>query len=77
MKKLVIKKTVKAVVKKEVKKIKKIITSLMLSTLGKNINYKFEVLAKQVKAQFPKSKWDSTHFAWYKSHIKAGDYKGR
>ena len=81
---LIIKKKVvakKPEVKKAAKKVvrdarKNSISELMRQTLGKNINYPYAKLKTMVKARFPKSKWDETHYAWYKSRIAAGKLKG-
>lgn len=32
----------------------------------------YEKLTSLVKANFPNRKWQKTHYAWYKSHIKTG-----
>ena len=33
----------------------------------------YEKLTSLVKQHFPASKWQKTHYAWYKSKIKTGD----
>lgn len=71
----------KLAIKKETKKVvedarKNTISEIMRQTLGKDINYPYAKLKTMVKAKFPKSKWDETHFAWYKSRITAGKLKG-
>jgi hypothetical protein len=76
-KKVIAKKTVKKAAKKVTRDARKnSISELMRQTLGKNINYPYAKLKAMVKARFPKSKWDETHYAWYKSRIAAGKLKG-
>jgi hypothetical protein len=52
------------------------ISELMRQTLGKDINYPYAKLKAMVKSKFPKSRWDESHFSWYKSRINAGKLKG-
>ncbi len=71
----------KLAIKKETKKVieaarRNSISELMRQTLGKDINYPYNRLKTMVKSKFPKSKWDESHFSWYKSRITAGKLKG-
>jgi hypothetical protein len=77
MAKLVMKKAVaKKAEKKATTGTKKTVANLMRETLGKDIDFSFQKLQTLVKKQFPKSKWDEKHYAWYKSRIAANKLKG-
>ncbi len=52
--------------------IKKSIGQLVVSRLKKNPNYSYDKLTAEVKKLKPKSKWQESHYSWYKSALKAG-----
>ena len=39
-------------------------------------NVDYDALTKEVKKHFPGSKWQKTHWAWYKNQITRGHFKG-
>ncbi len=51
------------------------ISQLVIFELSKNPELSYDKLTEKVKALKPKSKWQKTHYAWYKSAIKAGRVK--
>ncbi len=52
------------------------IADLVRARLGKNISYPYSRLRAEVKKLNPRSKFDETHYAWYKSRIANGKLKG-
>lgn len=52
--------------------IKDLVFDAVHKTLGK-VNY--DSITALVKAEFPKSKWQKTHWAWYCTQIRKGRYK--
>lgn len=52
----------------------KTIKELVIETCkqGKGVFPSYETLTELVKRHFPKSKWQKTHYAWYKSKITTG-----
>lgn len=52
--------------------IKDLVFDIIHQTKGK-VDY--ETMTKHVLDNFPKSKWKTTHWAWYKSQIKSGRFK--
>lgn len=55
-----------------VKTIKQVVFDIISRTKGK---VDFETITSQVMKISPKSKWDKTHWSWYRSQIKSGKYK--
>ena len=55
------------------KTIKDLVFDILPKTNGK-VDY--ETMTELVLKTFPKSKWKTTHWAWYKSQIKSGRFKG-
>jgi hypothetical protein len=50
------------------------IKELVIDTcIGAGAFPEYEKLTTLVKQHFPDSKWQKTHYAWYKSQIKSGD----
>lgn len=47
---------------------------LVLTTIAKTPTIDYEAITKLVKAAFPTSKWQASHWAWYKHQIKIGSY---
>src|SRR5882724_8324450 len=35
----------------------------------------FQTITSQVRSAFPKSKWDGTHWSWYRNQITMGRFK--
>ena len=52
--------------------IKDLVFEVIHQTKGK-VNY--ETMTKYILGQFPQSKWKTTHWSWYKSQIKTGEFK--
>lgn len=51
------------------------IARLVVEAFKKDKEISYDVLTKQVKKIFPNSKWQKTHYAWYKSAIRSGRVK--
>lgn len=54
----------------------KSISQLVVCRLSKDPNYDYDKLTKEVKQLDPKSKWQKTHYFWYKSALRSGRIKG-
>ena len=52
--------------------IKDLVFEIIHQTKGK-VDY--ETMTKYILEQFPQSKWKTTHWSWYKSQIKTGEFK--
>ena len=52
--------------------IKDLVFEIIHQTKGK-VDY--ETMTKYILEQFPQSKWKATHWSWYKSQIKTGEFK--
>ncbi len=52
--------------------IKDLVFEVIHQTKGK-VDY--ETMTKYILEQFPHSKWKTTHWSWYKSQIKTGEFK--
>lgn len=50
------------------------IGNLVLTTLAKSPTIDYEAMTKLVKTAFPNSKWQASHWAWYKHQVKIGSY---